>query len=172
VILYERGFTYQQGSDTAYVFYANVLGFQQKIEKVSLAGFFERTVYDYKLVTNLDETLRITNLYSDTAKLTRALDAFITRDRLPLIKQEMADGKEAAFSDTLRLTREGILFGERELFWHELKGYRVQGGILIIQTQDNSEWAKIPVLEINNPVLLIMLFKEHRKNTQNNPESM
>lgn len=163
VVLYERGFTYQQGSNTAFVLYKNVVGFQQRIEKISLAGFFKRTVYDYTLVTNLDETLRITNLYSETAKLTRALDAFISRDRLPIIREQMADGKEARFSDHLRLTREGILFEERELFWHEFKGYRVQGGILIIQSHDNPEWAKEPVIDINNPVLLISLLKEYRK---------
>jgi hypothetical protein len=172
VVLYEHGLSYRQGSNTAYVAYANIIEFRQRIEQVSLAGFFKRAVYDYTLITNLDETLRINNLYSETEKLTRALDAFISRDRLPIIQEQISGGQEAAFTAQLRLTREGILYEERELFWHEFKGYRVQNGILILQSRDNPEWAKIPVIEINNAILLITLFKERRKNTQANPESI
>lgn len=164
VVLYERGLSYRQGSATAYVLYGNIVRVRQSIEKQSFAGLFPRTVYDYTLTTDLDETLRITNLYSETAKLTRALDAFIARDRLPMMRHQMASGQEVPFTERLRLTREGILAEERELFWHEFMGYRVQGGTMILQSKDNPEWAKIPVSEISNPVLLIALFKERRNN--------
>lgn len=170
VVLYERGFSYQQGSNTAYVLYANIVRVRQHIEKVSLAGFFERTVYDYTLTTVLDEILKISNLYSETEKLTRALDAFIARDRMPIIQQQIASGQESPFTEQLRLTREAILYEERELFWHEYEGYRVRAGIMILQGKDNPEWAKIPVIEINNPVLLITLLKERRQNKNENTE--
>lgn len=165
VVLYERGFSYQQGSNTAYVLYANIVRVRQRIEKVSLAGFFGQTVYDYTLTTVLDEVLKITNLYSETEKLTRALDAFIARDRLPIIREQIMSGQEAPFSEQLSLTRDAILYEERELFWHEYDTYRVRAGIMILQSKDNPEWAKIPVIEINNPVLLITLLKEHRGKT-------
>jgi uncharacterized membrane protein YiaA len=162
VVLYEHGLSYQQGSNTAHVLYANIVRVRQRIEKVSLAGFFARTIYDYTLITVLDETLQITNLYSETEKLTRALDAYIARDRLPIIRQQIVSGQEAPFTEELRLTREGILYEARELFWHEYQGYRVQAGMMILQSKDNPEWAKISVIDINNPVLLITLLKERR----------
>lgn len=164
IVLYEKGFSYQRGSVTAFFRYENIVVLRQSIEKQSFFGIFSRTVYNYELITDLDEHLAINNLYAHTEKLTRSLDALIARDRLPHIRQLISSGQTANFREGFKLNREGILEGERELFWHEFSAYRIQGGRLILQSKDNPEWASLPLKEINNPPLLLALLKERVKN--------
>lgn len=159
VVLYERGFSYRRGSITAYILYMNVVKLIQNLEKVSFLGF-SRTVYDYKLITDIDETLTIDNVYSNPDKLTRALEAFIARDRLPIMRHLIQTGKPASFSERLHISQEGIMLDDKDLFWQEFKGQRVKNGQLILQSQNDEAWATIPVDEIDNPVLLIALLKE------------
>ncbi len=160
VVLYERGFSFRQGSATAYILYANVLQLIQHIERVGFLGF-SRTVYHYQLITDIDETLIINNIYSNPDKLTRSLEAYIARDRLPVVRTNIAEGQAVEFARNLRITREGIMLDDTELFWQEFKAQRVKDGQLILQSHDNETWGIIPVSEINNPVLLIALLK-HR----------
>ncbi len=159
VVLYERGFSYRRGSSTAYILYVNVVKLIQNLEKISFLGF-SRTVYDYKLITDIDETLTINNVYSNPDKLTRALEAYIARDRLPIMRHMIQTGKPATFSERLHIRQEGIMLDDKELFWQEFKGQRVKNGQLILQSATDDEWAIIPVDEIDNPVLLIALLKE------------
>jgi hypothetical protein len=167
VVLYERGFSYRQGSVTAYFRYENIVTLRQSIEKHSILGLFPRTVYDYTLISDLDESLRINNLYSNTEKLTRSLDALIASARMPAIRQMLATGQKVPFSENFRLSNEGLIQGERQLVWQELKAYKVQAGRLILQSPDNPEWAALPLRDINNPPLLLALLKERVKNREN-----
>lgn len=162
VVLYERGFSFRQGSSVAFILYANVLKLTQRIEKISFLGF-SRTVYDYTLVTDVDETLKINNVYSNPEKLTRILEGSIARDRQVIMRDKIRTGEGAGFGDDLKLLREGIVYQDRELVWHEFKQHRVKDGQFIIQSKDNDEWAVIPVMEINNPVLFIAMLKERGK---------
>jgi hypothetical protein len=165
VVLYEKGFSYRRGSVTAYFPYEKIVTMRQSIEKQSFLAF-SRTVYNYLLISDLDEELAINNLYSNTEKLTRSLDALIARARLPHIRQMIADGQAVPFSDGFRISREGLLHDERELFWHEFSAYRIQNSKLILQSKDNPEWAAIPLKIINNPPLLLALLKERVKNKE------
>jgi len=169
VVLYERGLSYRQGSATAYILYANVVKLIQNIERVSFLGL-SRTVYDYKLTTDLDETLIINNVYSNPERLTRSLDAFIARDRLPIIRHKIAEGGDASFNDNLRINREGIMLDDRILLWQEYKAQRVKHGVLYIQSREDDEWAVIPVTEIDNPVLLIAALKDRGQSPEPSQE--
>lgn len=172
VVLYEKGFSYRRGSVTAYFRYETIVTMRQSIETHSILGLFPRTVYNYTLISDIDEVLLINNLYSNTEKLTRSLDALIASARLPLIRQMISAGQAVSFIDksetneSFKLSREGLLFGERELFWHELKSYKLQSGRLILQSRDNPEWAVLPLRDINNPPLLLALLKERVKNRE------
>lgn len=159
VVLYERGLSYRQGSTTAYILYANVVKLIQNIERIRFAGL-SRTVYDYKLVTDIDETLIINNVYSSPERLTRSLDAFIARDRLPIIRHKITSGEDATFNDSLHINSEGIMLDERKLAWQDYKTQRVKQGELYIQSRDDDEWAVIAVTDIDNPVLFIAVLKE------------
>jgi hypothetical protein len=165
VVLYEKGFSYRRGSVTAHFRYENILTMRQSIEKQSFL-VFSRTVYNYTLISDLDEELSINNLYSNTEKLTRSLDALIARERLPHIQKMLASGQDVPFAEGLKLSREGLLSAERELFWHEFKAYRIQGGKLILESLNNPEWAAIPLKSINNPPLLLAVLKERVKNKE------
>lgn len=159
VVLYERGFSFRQGSATAYILYANVTQLIQHIEGVSFLGF-SRTVYDYQLTTNVDEKLTVNNVYSNPDKLTRALESYIARDRLIIMRKKMAEGQELDFNVNLRITGKGIMLDDKELSWQDFKTHRVKDGQLILQSNDDEVWAAVPVNAINNPVLLIALLKE------------
>lgn len=170
VVLYERGFSYRQGSTTAYILYANIVKLKQHIENVSLL-FFSRMVYDYTLITDIDETIRINNLYSNPEKLTRLLDALIINNRLPTLHYKIDNGETVKFGESLGIMRDGIVLNERELFWHEYKTQRVREGQLILQSKEDDEWAVVPVNEIDNPALLIALLKSggKRKAVEDSP---
>lgn len=159
VVLYDRGFSYRRGSSTAYILYMNVVKLIQNLEKVSFLGF-SRTVYDYKLITDIDEILTINNVYSNPDKLTRALEAFIARDRLPIMRHMLQTGTPVSFNDSLQISQDGIRWDDKELLWQEFKGQTVKNGQLIMQTTNDEPWATIPVSEIDNPVLFIALLKE------------
>ncbi len=159
VVLYEQGFSYRRGSATAYILYRNVVQLVQNIERVSFLGF-SRMVYDYRLVTDVDENLTINNIYSNPDKLTRALDAYIARDRLPIMRDKIAQGERATFGANLHLTAEGIILNDTHLMWHDFKAQRVKNGQLIIQSTDDDGWGTLAVSEIDNPVLLIALLRE------------
>lgn len=163
VVLYEKGFSYRRGSITAYFKYADIVKVRQNIETQSVLNIFKRTVYDYELVTDVDEHIKIDNLYSNPEKLTRGLDALITRTRMPLVKEALALGSAVSFGEKLVLRAGGLRFEEREILWQALKTYRIQAGILHLESQDNPEWATLPVQEIDNPVLLIALLKDYLK---------
>jgi hypothetical protein len=158
IILYERGFTYREGSRIGEFRYDQIVRVRQKIEQIALFGFLRITRYDYTLISAQDEKLRVNNLYSDIARLTANLDAWIARDRLPLLRAQIERDQPVWFGDALQLSRSGLQHHSSELFWRELSSYRVQGGKLLLR-QGDQVWASIPVTELENPVLLIALLK-------------
>lgn len=159
VVLYGRGFSYRQGSRTAYILYSSVVQLKQHIEGVSFLGF-SRTVYDYELTTDIDEKLKINNVYSRVDALTRALEAYIARDRLIIMRKKMEEGQTLDFNANLRITGEGIMLDDELLAWQDFKTQRVKNGQLLLQGNHDEIWGTMSVEEINNPILLIALLKE------------
>lgn len=162
VVLYQRGFTYRQGSTTAYILYANVIKVLQNIE-VFGTGSFKRRFYDYKLVTDMDETLPITNVYSNPDKLTRLLEKFITRDRLQILEGRLAKGEHVNLAPDFTLTPQGILRADGELFWHEYRGARVKNGQITIASSRDETWATLPADSFDNPLLTLAALKQRGK---------
>lgn len=158
IILYERGFTYREGSRIAEFRYDQIVRVRQKIEQIALFGVLRFTQYDYTLITSEDEKMRVSNLYSDIERLTASLDAWIARDRLPLVRAQIERDQPVRFGDALQLSRGGLQHDGSELFWHELSSYRVQGGKLLLH-KGAEIWAAIAVTDLENPVLLIALLK-------------
>jgi hypothetical protein len=161
VIVYENGFTYQQGSQVGQFRYADIVMLKPDVQRINVLRFIQRTDFNYTLITVDDEVLRITNLYSDINKLVARLEASITRDRLPIMQQAIQAGQTVDVGGGLRLSKMGLEYEGRELFWHELGTRNVREGNLILRKQDNSEWAAIPIAELNNPVLLLAVLKQN-----------
>ncbi|MEO1643902.1 MAG: DUF6585 family protein [Chloroflexota bacterium] len=162
VVLYERGFTFRQGSDTAYILYANVVKLMQNIEVIG-GGSFKRRFFDYKLITDVDEVLPITNVYSNPDKLTRLLERAITRDRLQIMQEQLSRGEEVALAENFKLTPDGILLPDKELFWRELADARVKQGHIIIASTSDEAWHSAPTDSFDNPMLALAALKSMSK---------
>ncbi|MGJ3238770.1 MAG: DUF6585 family protein [Anaerolineae bacterium] len=159
VVLYQRGFSYRQGSVTAYILYSNVVRLHQRVERVEFLGI-ARKVYHYTLITDIDETIVIDNIYNKPDKLTRMLETFIARDRLPIMHHQLSKGAEIPFTPEFRLSQQGLHYQEQTLAWADYKAQRIANAHLTIQARDDDEWARLSVATINNPVLLILMLKE------------
>ena len=163
VILYENGFTYRQGSQLGQFRYADIVQLQPDVSRIAVLSFFQRTNFNYTLVTVEDETLRITNLYSDISKLVARLESYIIRDRLPMMQDAINTGQAIDVGASLCLSKIGLEYNGRELFWHEVGTRNIKNGNLVVRTHDNTEWAAIPIVELNNPVLLLAVLKYYAK---------
>lgn len=157
VILYERGFTYREGSYTGYFKYPEIVMLRSRIERVMVFGFFPITVYDYTLISEHDETLRITNLYSEVAKLTARLDGLIARDRLPVIRKQLEQEKTISFG-AIQLNKTGIECAGQSLTWQDFGGYQIRQGQLVI-LKGESEWQSVTITALENLVVLIATLK-------------
>lgn len=160
VILFEQGFTYREGSHLGIFPYVEIVALRQKVERIRF-GFASYESYHYTLVTKELETLIINNLYSDIKTMGNRLERFITRERLPLVQEQLQAGIALDFGIWLSLSKSGLEYDGHELAWQAFKGYRAQGGQLIIQSDNNDNWATIPVHEIDNVLLLVALLKSH-----------
>jgi len=159
VILYEQGFTYREGSRLATFFYHEIVVLRAKAERIDYLRLLRRTRYQYTLISNMDETITITNLYSDIDQLTQRLEVFILRERLPILETQLRDGIAIDFADTLRLSKMGVEHDGRALSWQQFRGYRVDAGQLIIQSDKADSWAAYPLSELDNLMLLAALLK-------------
>jgi len=162
VVLYERGFTFRQGSDTAYILYANVIKLMQNIEVIG-AGSLKRRFFDYKLVTDINEVLPITNVYSNPDKLTRLLERAITRDRLQIMQERLSRGEDITLAENFKLTPDGISLADKELFWRELADARVREGQIIIASTSDEAWHSLPADDFDNPMLAMAALKSMSK---------
>lgn len=163
VVLYERGFTYREGSNLGVFHYAEIVSVRQQAERVRYLGFWRRDLYRYTLRSQHDETLRLDNLYQQIAELGLRLEKAISATRLPLVEQRIEAGESVDFGGGLRLTRQGIELheesGARELFWHELGGHSLQGGRLLLRRRDGQDWAAVPLDVLENLLLLLTMLK-------------
>ncbi|MDQ7024129.1 MAG: hypothetical protein Q9P44_01075 [Anaerolineae bacterium] len=159
VILYEQGFTYQQGSQQGQFRYADIAILQPAVQRLGLVNVFQFTNFNYTLITIDDEVLRITNLFSDIRKLVTRLEGYIARDRLLIIQQALDKGETVDVGAGLRLSKSGLNYEGRELLWQDVGKRNIKDGNLILRTQNNDEWARVPIAELNNPVLLLAVLK-------------
>lgn len=159
VILYERGFTYREGSRTGQFYYKDITTVRQNIEDFSIGALYLRTIYTYQMISRHDEQLTINNIYSDTQTLVNRLDSVIARERLPELRDNLAENKPIWFGDIFQLSRDGIRYEGKQLAWDDVVNVRVRGGSLIIDAVNNDAWAAERVPDIDNVVILIGLIK-------------
>jgi hypothetical protein len=181
VVLYERGFTYREGSRDASFPYENIVELYIRAERLSYFGIWQRDKYDLTLITGMDETMHITNLYSDVEQLVDRLERFIARDRLPHVREQLRQGERVSFGEHLQLSETALFIdndnGDNDngdngkgasLPREQFGGYRVQGGQLRFLQQTGSsqqqaqkqEWARLAVVDISQPVLLLSLLRQ------------
>jgi hypothetical protein len=163
IVLYERGFTYREGSKTIPFLYAEVRSLRLKAErKAYLAGLLRRNVYRFTVTTIRGEQFHLTNLYSDAAELGRHFEARINPLLRASIQARLEQGEAVPFSATLRLSLDGLSEGGRALSWEAYGGYRVQAGRLLLLDRAGAVWHAVRLSEIDNLTLLIERLRARR----------
>jgi hypothetical protein len=163
VILYERGFSYREGSHTAFVRHHEIRAIRQRGERVSyFGGLLRRTRYQLTITTEYDEVITLTMLYRRLDELAQRLEAAMIRARRPEIERRLAEGERLTFADSLQLSAGGLHHNGRDLPWDDFGGYRVNNGQLILLARGGGDtgWHSVALSEVDNLRLLVDLLHE------------
>jgi hypothetical protein len=164
IILYERGFSYREGSNTVHFFYNEIRGVRLLAERRSyFGGLLQRNVYRYTVTTAQGETFVITNLYRRAAELGSKLTEHLNRTLEPILASRLAKGEAVAFGETLQVSAAGLREGERQLAWEGYGGYRIGGRQLALLDAAGEVWYSAPLAEIENITLLLDILRERQK---------
>jgi hypothetical protein len=171
VVLYDNGFSFREGGRTVYFLYHEVSSLRQRGQQLAyFGGLIRRATFRFTLTTIRDERIALTNLYRNIGQLGARLEAKINPLLAPQLDERLSKGEKVPFSDTLRLSRDGLHESGRDLLWDLFAGYAIQGGRLHLLTRpDKSEWFSIALGDVDNIKLLITLLKQHEKSPATNP---
>ncbi|MBZ0286632.1 MAG: hypothetical protein K8I30_03390 [Anaerolineae bacterium] len=172
VVLYDNGFSYREGGRTVYFLYHEIASLRQRGQQLAyFGGLIRRATFRFTLTTIRDERMVLTNLYRNIGQMGARIEAKVNPLLAPQIDDRLSRGEKVPFSDTLRLSREGLYEGGRELLWDSFAGYAIAGGRLsLLSRPDKAEWYSVPLGDVDNIKLLINLLKQ-RETTAANPEA-
>lgn len=159
VILYEHGFTYREGSRLGRFYYHEIVTVRQSVARVAYFGILRRVVYQCTLISQQDEILKLTNVYSNIADLVKRIEALIARVRQPIVEEHLQRGDSVAFGTTLHLHRDYAQIQDQQLPWEHFIAYQIDGNQLVLKAQTASQSLATPVADIDNLVLLLRLLK-------------
>ncbi|MEP7290215.1 MAG: DUF6585 family protein [Chloroflexota bacterium] len=169
IILYERGFSYREGSDTVFIPYDEIASIRQRAERLAyFGGLLRRNVYRFTVTTTEAERFTITNLYRRADELGTRLAERANRVLGPQVTRRLADGSAVPFGDTLSVSAEGLRENGRDLLWADFGGYRLGGSKLALLDSSGNDWYTLPLSEVDNIPLLLELFRWHQ--TSANPQ--
>jgi hypothetical protein len=135
---------------------------QQGQRLAYFGGLIRRNTYKFTLTTLRGEVMKLDNNYARIEELCAQIEKKIYAVLEPYLKEEMAKGEKIPFSNTLRLSNEGLEEKRRELPWEEFDGYKISNGQVSIFAQpDTSLWLSIPLPEVDNLPILIRWLKQH-----------
>jgi hypothetical protein len=168
IILYERGFTYREGSKTVPFFYDEIRAIRLRAERRAyFGGRWRRTVYRFTLTTTRDEQFIITNAYRRASALGAALEAHIMAKLRPILAARLAAGAWVAFGAGLSASTTGVRAadadGTREIAWAQVGGIGRADRQLIIRDAAGGAWARVPLAAIDNLILLIEIIQMYRE---------
>jgi hypothetical protein len=160
IILYERGFSYREGSKTVFMTYSEIRSIRVRAERRAyFGGLLRRSVYRFTVTTYRDERFTITNLYRRAAELGSALTEQINAALRPALALRLDKGERVAFSDTLELSSDGLHEGGRNLAWSQYGGYKIANRQLALLDADGAVWFALPLWQVDNITLLLELLK-------------
>jgi hypothetical protein len=162
VVLYEEGFSYREGARPIFFLYHEVLSVRQQGQRLAyFGGLIRRNTYKFTLTTLRGEVMILDNIYVRIEELGAQVEKKIYTVLEPYLKDEMAKGEKIPFSNTLRLSKEGLEEKGRELLWEEFDGYKINSGQLSIFAQpDTFLWLSIPLSDVDNLPILIRWLKQ------------
>ena len=160
IVLYERGFSYREGSETVFFRYEEIASIRLRAERLAyFGGLLRRNVYRFTVTTTEAERFTITNLYRRADELGTRLTERINRALGPKIAQRLADGQAVPFSDSLTVSDKGLRENGRDLAWSAFGGYRLGGSKLTLLDADGAVWYAVPLPEVDNITLLLELLR-------------
>lgn len=170
VVLYDEGFSFREGSRPIYFLYHEVISIRQKGQRLAyFGGLVRRSTYQFTLTTLRGEVMTLNNIYSRIDELGARIEQKINTVLEPYLKEELDKGEKIPFSNTLRLTKNGLEENGRDLLWEEFDGYKISAGQISIFAQpDTSVWFTIPLTEVDNLPILVRWLKQH----EHTPPSM
>jgi hypothetical protein len=162
VVLYEEGFSYREGARPIFFLYHEVMSVRQQGQRLAyFGGLIRRSTYQFTLTTLRGEVMKLDNLYVRIEEMGAQIEKKIYGVLEPYLKDEMAKGEKIPFSNTLRLSNEGMEEKGRELSWKEFDGYKISNGQITIFAQpDRATWLSIPLPEVDNLPILVRWLKQ------------
>jgi hypothetical protein len=163
IILYERGFSYREGSKIVFFRYDEMIGIRLHAERLAyFGGLLRRNVYRFTVTTTEAERFTITNLYRRADELGTRLTEQINRTLAPKIAHRVANGEKVAFAQMLALSADGLHRGDADLRWMEYGGYRIGERQLWLLDGKGTVWLALPLSEVDNITLLLELLRERQ----------
>lgn len=163
VVLFERGFSYREGSRTAYIAYADVRMVHLDARRIRYAGgLITRTVKRFTLKTVHDELIVIRSVYRRMDELIARLESTVNAALRPRIKTQFGLGGDAAFGASLVLSASGLTADGQALAWADYGGHSIGGGHLTFKRKGGDTFASVPLDSLENETLLIELLNQHK----------
>lgn len=163
IVLYEFGFTYREGGRVVWFVYPEIASLRQRAECLSyFGGLLRREVYRFTLTTIRGERIVLGGRYRRVAELGVRLEERLIHSLLPIFQERLARGEHLPFSNTLRLSADGLHESGRMLKWDDFGGFRAAGGRLMALTRDGQVWFSLPLPEVDNAALLLALARSRR----------
>lgn len=163
IVLYERGFSYREGSNTIFFLYAEVKSLRQRAEQLAYFwGLFRRIVYTITVITTSNETLVIHNFYKRMDELGARLEKQVNEALRPSVMRRLSVGETVAFADTLRLDGLGLHVDGQRIGWEAFGGYTIQNRQLQLLDRNGAVAAAIPLADLENVTLLLDILREQK----------
>lgn len=163
IILYENGFSYREGGRDVLFHFAEIHSLRQRAEQVAyFFGLARRISYRFTLVALRGERIVLGNQYRRVGELGLRLEQGVNRQLEPAVRDRLAKGERVPFADTLRLSADGLHERGRDLPWSAYGGYRLAGGRLALLDATGAEWFSLPLAEVDNLTLLVLLLRERK----------
>lgn len=172
VILYERGFSYREGSNLAFIQYKDITRIRQQGQRVVyFGGLVSRSTFKFTIMTDQDEIIVLDSLYNRLDELTDRLEKRITVDMLTRAEQQLIMGESIPFTETLTMTGDGLQAQARLLLWDDFKQFRIANGQFIIDSTNQPAWYRIDLTQVDNVRLLIALLHQRQHQIDQEKES-
>ncbi len=163
IVVFERGFSYREGSKTVFFHYDEIDALRMQAERRAyFGGLLRRTMYRFTVHTLAAETFTITNLYTRVAQLGEQLNQRVDRALIPRLERKFAAGATVPFGELLSLSALGLRADERDLAWEQFGGWEVKARAIHLKQADGAVWASIPLTEIDNITVLLHFLRAYQ----------
>ncbi|MDZ4768618.1 MAG: DUF6585 family protein [Chloroflexota bacterium] len=168
VVLYQRGFSFREGSQVVYFAYDEVKWVGVRARRLAyFGGLYQRDRYQIDVVTYAGDAITVTPLYQRVPELAARLTEQVDRPLRVEVERAWQRGETITFSETLGLSRDGLTLtnadrSQEKLAWADYSGYKIGRGALAIARRDGTVFTEAPLDALYNHTLLIDLLKQQK----------